>query len=543
MQKNQLKLLILLGFQRAVPYLYTMVETLQNLSQKELLELLEKQLKKAEELQQQSTGLQQHNEKLLEENLKLKALVEKLQKLAYGKKRERFQQSDQPQLPFSMPAEELKWLQEETVEKITYERKKGSPAKHPGRTPLPDNLPVQEVHIHPEGDLTNMICIGQEVTEELEIKPVSVYIRRTIRHKYKAKDADTFLIAPLPERLFPRCMAGTSLIASILVDKYAYHMPYYRQAQRFKWGDIPIPATTIEGWGRQGLEVLNILYEFLLKRTRAKGYLQADESPIKVQDGIKEGSCHQGYYWVYYCPLDSTVLFNYQPGRGAIAAANVLDGFQGFLQTDGYGVYDKIGKREGVTHVGCWAHARREFHNALTNDKDTASIALGFIQALYKIEEDAKERNLTPAERKELRLSKALPQMNAFGKWLKDEYYSGKVLPKSAMGKAIVYTVERWEKLNAYLNDGSIEIDNNLVENAIRPLALGRKNYLFAGSHEAAARAACIYSFFAMCKKEEVDPLQWMIYVFDNLRDTKMTELEHLFPAAYKKHLSESSTD
>ena len=127
--------------------------------------------------------------------------------------------------------------------------------------------------------------------------------------------------------------------------------------------------------------------------------------------------------------------------------------------------------------------------------------------------------------------------MNAFGKWLKDEYCSGKVLPKSAMGKAIGYTVERWEKLNAYFNDGSIEIDNNLVENAIRPLALGRKNYLFAGSHEAAERAACIYSFFAMCRKEDVNPLEWMIYVFDNLRDTKMTELNHLFPAAYKAHL------
>ena len=406
---NQLKLLILLGLQRAVPYLYTMVETLQNLGQKELLELLEKQLKKTEELQRQSTDIQQEasslqqvNDELTQDNLRLQNLVEKLKKLLTGKQRERFQPSDHPQLPFSMPEEESKQLQERTVEKITYERKKTPKAKHPGRTPLPANLPVEEVHIHPEGDLTNMICIGQEATEELEIKPVSLYIRRTIRHKYKAKDADTFQIAPLPERLFPRCMAGTSLIASILVDKYAYHMPYYRQAQRFKWGDIPIPATTIEGWGRQGLEVLNILYEFLLKRTRAKGYLQADESPIKVQDGIKKGSCHQGYYWVYHCPMDSTVLFDYQPGRGAIAAANVLDGFQGFLQTDGYGVYDKIGKREGVTHVGCWAHARREFHNALTNDKDRASIALSFIQAFYKVEEEARERNLIPSQRKEL---------------------------------------------------------------------------------------------------------------------------------------------
>src|SRR5690606_33584536 len=286
---------------------------------------------------------------------------------------------------------------------------------------------------------------------------------------------------------------------------------------------------------RQGLNILNILYDHLLRETRAKGYLQADESPIKVQDKDKKGSCHQGYYWVYHCPLDGSVLFDYQPGRGSGAAAHVLEGFKGFLQSDGYAVYDKIGMRKEVTHVGCWAHARREFHNALTNDKDRASIAMGLIQSLYKVEADAREAKMSPEQRKELRLAKSLPVINAFGKWMKDELLTGNILPKSAIGKAITYTLDRWDKLGAYLYDGSIEIDNNLVENVIRPLALGRKNYLFAGSHDAARRAASIYSFFAMCRKEEVNPYEWLKYVFENIMETKVTELHKLYPKHYKQ--------
>ena len=229
------------------------------------------------------------------------------------------------------------------------------------------------------------------------------------------------------------------------------------------------------------------------------------------------------------------MLFDYQPGRGSGAAAHVLEGFKGFLQSDGYAVYDKIGMRKEVTHVGCWAHARREFHNALTNDKDRASIAMGFMQSLYKVEADAREQSLGAAERKELRLQKSLPVINVFGKWLADELKAGGILPKSAIGKAIMYTLDRWDKLGAYLHDGSLEIDNNLVENAIRPLALGRKNYLFAGSHDAARRAASIYSFFAMCRKEEVNPFEWLKNVFENILETKVTQLHTLYPKHYKQ--------
>ncbi|RYF84813.1 MAG: IS66 family transposase [Chitinophagaceae bacterium] len=537
-----------------------MLPELDNLSKQALIELIQRQYQQAKDLEnntqelqkntdilerqsrkyeKQSLRLERQSEHLQQENLYLREQIAKLRRMKFGQQRERFIMANQPTLPFELPVEEKKALEEQTTEKITYERKKVSSSTHPGRVPLPEHLPVEEVDIHPEEDTTDMVCIGVEVSEQLEYRPASYVRIRYNRYKYAAKSKEgKILIGSLPAKVIEKGIAGPGLLASILVDKYTDHLPLYRQLQRFKRESIPIAASTLEGWTRQGLKILDILYEHLLRQTRAKGYLQADESPIKVQDKDKKGSCHQGYYWVYHCPLDGTVLFDYQPGRGSGAAAHVLEGFKGFLQSDGYAVYDKIGARDGVTHVGCWAHARREFNNALDNDKDRASIAMGFIQTLYKVEADAREQGLSAAARKELRLQKSLPHLNAFGKWLAEEIRTGTVLPRSATGKAISYTHERWDKLSAYLYDGSLEIDNNLVENAIRPLALGRKNYLFAGSHEAAKRAACIYSFFAMCRKEEVNPFEWLRHVFTNIMDTKVTALHTLYPKYYKENIS-----
>ena len=519
-----------------------MLSELEKLSKQELIALIQQRHQQARKLESQALKLEKQSHKLekqaeylQQENRYLKDQIEKLNRMKFGQQRERFIDPNQASLPFELPVEEQRQIEEQATEKITYERKKASGTNHPGRQPLPDHLPVEEIEIYPEEDTTDMVCIGKEVTEELEYKPASYFIRRYIRYKYAPKNKEGVFIGSLPCRVIDKGIAGPGLLASILVDKYTDHLPLYRQLQRFKRENIPIAASTLEGWTRQGLKILDILYDHLLRQTRGKGYLQADESPIKVQDKDKKGSCHQGYYWVYHCPLDGSVLFDYQPGRGSGAAAHVLEGFKGFLQSDGYAVYDKIGMRKEVTHVGCWAHARREFHNALTNDKDRASIAIGFMQSLYKVEADAREQSLGAAERKELRLQKSLPVINAFGKWLADELKAGGILPKSAIGKAIMYTLDRWDKLGAYLHDGSLEIDNNLVENAIRPLALGRKNYLFAGSHDAARRAASIYSFFAMCRKEEVNPFEWLKNVFENILETKVTQLHTLYPKHYKQ--------
>lgn len=496
------------------------------LSQKEKA-LLEQEEKHGKAVQEYEWAIQKHEN----DSAYYKAQIAQLQRMLFGQKRERFE-GDNAQLPLPFEAGEQQIEQQEAqlAQKIEYVRKKRS--NHKGRIALPDHLPVEEIEIHPEGDLSEMVCIGKETTEELDCVPAKFFIRRYIRYKYAPKNKEGVLIGELPERAIDKGIPGAGLMASILVDKYMDHLPLYRQRQRFLREKIPIAASTLDGWARQGLERLEILYEHLLEDTKAKGYLQADETPIKVLESNKKGACHQGYYWVYHNPMDKTVLFDYQPTRGAKGPERVLTGFKGYLQTDGYVVYDKIGRQSNVTHLACWAHARREFDKAKANDMHRAEIALALIQKLYAVEAEARENGLSIGERKELRLEKSLPFLNALGKWISQEVKS--TLPKSQIGKAMRYAIERWDNLNAYLHDGMLEIDNNLVENAIRPVALGRKNYLFTGSHQAAQRAAMIYSFFAICKKHEVNPYEWLKYVLENIMSTNIQNIRKLYPQNFK---------
>ena len=478
-------------------------------------------------------ALYQGREQVFQQKInELQWQVDQLKRMAFGQKRERFEaDSQQLPLPFEKDEQQLVQQQEELVEKIEYVRKKQSSSAHKGRVALPEHLPVEEVVIYPEGDLAEMSCIGKEVTEELECVPAKLFIRRYIRYKYAPKNKEGVVIGELPERIIDKGIPGPGLLASILVDKYMDHLPLYRQRQRFLRENIPIAASTLDGWCRAALEKLQILYDHLLEDTKTKGYLQADETPIKVLDKDKKGATHQGYYWVYHSPIDKTVLFDYQPTRSASGPDRILSGFKGYLQTDGYKVYEKIGRKAGVTHLACWAHARREFEKALDNDKAKASIALLYIQQLYAVEVRAREEKLTPQQRKELRLEKSLPILNDLGKWISKEVKT--TLPKSPIGKAMRYSQDRWDALSAYLYDGMLEIDNNLVENAIRPVALGRKNYLFAGSHQAAQRAAMIYSFFAICKKHGVNPFQWLKYTLENIMSINHKNIRDLYPQNY----------
>ena len=470
----------------------------------------------------------------------LEGILAKFQKMLFGQKRERFESSDQLSLPFETTDEQQQAMEQELTEKVEYVRRK-SGSTHPGRTKLPEHLPVEEIELYPDGNLEEMTCIGKEITEELDYKPAQFIIRRYIRYKYASKSKEgksPIAIAPLPCRLIDKSMAGTGLLASILTDKYVDHLPLYRQLQRFKREKIPIAASTLDGWVSQSLNRLEILYDWLLKDTRSKGYLQVDETTIRVLDNTKKKETHQGYYWVYHNPLDGCVLFDYQKGRGKEAPKKLLEGFNGYLQSDGYPTYKKYGKQQGVTHLCCWAHARREFFDAQQNDKSNAELALTFIKKLYKVEDHCREKNLSSEDRKAYRLDKALPILDAFSIWLKENY--PKMLPSSSIGMAMAYTMKRWEELTNYLKDGMLEIDNNACENKIRPTALGRKNYLFAGSHDAAQRAAMIYSFFAMCKIEDVNPQQWLKYVFDHIMDTNIQKIHELLPKNYKLSLEKN---
>ncbi|MFD1771691.1 IS66 family transposase [Sphingobacterium suaedae] len=494
-----------------------METALENLSKEDLLKVISSR----------EQALVERDEKIdyLESQL---AMYKRMQ---FGQKRERFEgDPNQTMLPFEAEPAEVVQQQEEIKEKIEYVRKRPN---HKGRAKLPAHLPVEEVEIHPEGDLSEMVCIGKEITEELECQPAKFYIKRYIRYKYAAKDKSAVAIAELPERVIDKGIPGASLLAMILTAKYIDHLPLYRQKQIFARENIQIPSSTIEGWTKQALEKLEPLYQKLVFDTKVQGYLQVDETPIKVLDSDKKGAAHQGYYWVYHAPLERTVLFDYSPTRGGVAAAPMLGDFKGYLQTDGYAVYEKYGKKKEVTHLACWAHARREFEKALDNDKARAEKALLMIQQLYAVERQAKEGKLDAEQTKECRLAESLPIINELGKWIFEEIK--RTLPKSQIGKAMAYAYARWDALSAYLYDGNLHIDNNLVENAIRPVALGRKNYLFAGSHEAAQRAAMIYSFFAICKKHEVNPFQWLMHTLENIMSINHKNLKDLYPQNFKK--------
>jgi len=460
----------------------------------------------------------------------LKTQVEMLRRMQFGQKRERFEgDPNQIALPFEALPTETQQQQEEIKEKIEYTRKRPN---HHGRAALPAHLPVEEIEIHPEGDLSEMVCIGKEITEELECVPARFFIKRYIRYKYTTKDGEGVVIGQLPERVIDKGIPGSGLLASILTDKYLDHLPLYRQKQRFARENIQIASSTIEGWTKEALIKLHPLYEQLVFDMKSKGYLQVDETPIKVLESDKKGACHQGYYWVYHSPLDNITLFDYQPTRGSAGVKGMLDSFRGYLQTDGYAVYDKYSKRKDITRLACWAHARREFERALENDKIRAEYVLTLIQKLYATERKAKQEKMGATQTKELRLTESLPILNQLGKWIFEQIKN--TLPKSPIGKAMLYAYARWDALSAYLYDGNLCIDNNPVENAIRPVALGRKNYLFAGTHEAAQRAAMIYSFFAICKKHQINPFQWLKYTLENIMTINHKKLAELFPHNYK---------
>lgn len=497
-----------------------------------------------EELLEITKKMESENEDLVKTNQKMEARLNDMQfqldqmkRLIFGFKRERFiKNTDENQLtlPFDVPPETEVEKQQET---ITYTRAKNKRKNHPGRMSLPDHLPVKEIVIEPEEDTTGMKCIGQEITDQLEIIPAKLFIQRYIRNKYiKSEDEEGLthkgIIAPLPVFPIEKGMAGPGLLAQIMIDKFVDHLPIYRQIERFKREGIKIPSSTINGWQESVSNLLWPLYENLKRRVLQQGYLQVDETPIQVLDKTKKGKTHRGYHWIYYSPLERMVLFDYQHGRSREGPSRLLKNFSGYLQTDGYTVYDLIGQRKSITHLNCMAHARRGFEKALPYEMEKAEYAMGMFQKLYAIEREARDGNLSPQQRYELRLDKALPIINELGKWIVETYKN--VLPKSPIGKAVAYCIPRWDNLINYLHDGSLEIDNNLAENAIRSIALGRKNYLFAGSERGAERAAMFYSFLGTCKKNNVNPFEWLKKVLEVIPEHKVSMLHELLPQNLK---------
>jgi hypothetical protein len=270
------------------------------------------------------------------------------------------------------------------------------------------------------------------------------------------------------------------------------------------------------------------LYEALRAEVLKAGYLHADETPIKVMSKEKKGETHRGYYWVYQDSLAKQVFFDYQEGRGREGPTEVLKDFTGYLQTDGFTVYDRFDKQDGVTLLHCMAHARRKFNDALDNDEARANHALQEIQKLYAIERTCKEQGLDATQIYEVRQKQSLPILIELGTWMKEQY--AQVLQRGVIGDALAYSIKRWDRLMIYTSNGILNIDNNPVENSIRPVALGRKNYLFAGSHEAAKRSGMLYSLLGTCKMHEIEPTAWLKEVLKRIPSHPINRIKELLP-------------
>lgn len=459
--------------------------------------------------------------------MQAKEELAQLKRLIYGNKSERFEVqpiANQLQLDLEDQTREEAPVAVET-EKISYERKK---KKAVARHPLPEHLPRTQIVIQPDVDTTGMVCIGEEVTELLAKQPSTFFVLQIIRKKWAKADGSGVVIGKLPSRAIEKGIAHESLLTYILVSKFVDHQPLHRLAQIFLRQGVRIPRSTISDWVAACCRLLQPLYEALKKELLLNEYLQVDESPIKVLDKTKKKTTHRGYQWVYLSKDQKLVLFDYRKGRGRDGPKQMLKNFKGYLQTDGYSVYEEFDKNPNITLLSCMAHARRKFDQAKEHDLERASYFLSQVQLLYHLEASLREQNADWDKRYLARQELALPILKQLGNWLKTQY--PQVLPRSAIGKAIYYSLKRWDLLCRYTEHGGLEIDNNLIENQIRPLALGRKNYLFAGSHQGAQNAAIMYSLFGSCKLNGLDPFQWLYAVLDKIQDYPINKIADLLP-------------
>lgn len=460
--------------------------------------------------------------------------LNRLKRLIAGSKRERFapiENGSQIALGLIPEADESPGVIQ--TEEVTYTRHKPKPKHTPhGRNPLPSHLPRKEIIIEPEQDTTGMNRIGEEVTEELEYKPGTLYVNRYVRPKYARQNGDGVLIGMLPVRPVEKGKFGPGFLANLAISKYVDHMPLYRQRKQLLRQKVNLPASTLGDAISSTCELLMPLYELQREIVLQANYLMADETGIRVQDSQTKGKCHHGYFWVYYDPLEPIAFFDYRETRARAGPEEMLADFSGYLQTDGYQGYDEFGARDSIIHLACFAHARRYFTDALPNDAARAEWMLLRIQKLYDVERQARESVYTHEQRYQLRQAEALPVLSEMQEWL--DSHRHKVMPKSAIGKAVAYMLKYWQRLNVYTTNGMLEIDNNLIENAIRPVALGRRNYLFAGSHDGAHRAALIYSLVITAQLHSHEPFEYLRDVIIRLPEHPHKQLSELLPQNWR---------
>jgi transposase len=471
------------------------------------------------------------------ENELLRQKIDLLVRRVFGSSSERLDRAQLElllQLPESLP-------QPEPVEPATFKpASRSSSQERPPR--LPENLPVVEEVIDPEPvkvQPEQWRCIGQEVSEQLDFEPARFLRRRTIRRKYVHRvDLNRApLIAPLPERLLDRSLPAAGLLAHILVSKYCDHLPLYRQEQIYaQRHGVHLPRQTLARWVGLAADWLKPIYEHIRTGVMAGGYVQVDETPIDyLEPG--HGRTRQGYLWTGSRP-GGDVFYRWEKSRATACLDNVVPAnFTGTLQCDGYSAYRAFANSRGgaIELAGCWAHVRRKFYDALEPSPRTAGWIVRHIQHLYRVEADLREHRAGPRLRQAVRASQSRPIVERIQRALIRLKANGRHLPQSLLAQAMDYALGQWSTLTVYLDDGRVEIDNNLVENAIRPTAIGKKNWLFVGDADAGERSAIIYTIIESCRRRGLDPYAYLREVLTRLPNMTNHQIPEVTPQAWAK--------
>lgn len=427
-------------------------------------------------------------------------------------------------------------------EAITGESEPKTPTKKAGRKPLPPELPrINIIHDLPEHEkLCDCGCqkveIGEDISEELEIIPAKVVVNRHHRKKYACKACEgKIAVASAPEKLLPKSNASAGLLAHLVVAKYQDGLPLYRMETIFQRMGIHLPRNTVANWMVQCSDKLQPLYNLMNDRLLESGYLHMDETTVQVLKEPDKQAESKSYMWVRKAgdPDRPVILFDYAPSRSGSVVELLLPDYQGYLQTDDYAGYHQTGNQPGITHLGCMAHARRKFVEAqkVTKNKSgkagKADMAIAMIKKLYQIEQQIKDK--APEDRYKIRQEKSLPQLEKLKDWLDKSLQN--TLPKGKLGEALAYLFKNWEKLIRYTKDGRLNIDNNPVENAIRPFAIGRKNWMFSNSQAGAKASAMLYSMIETAKANGLEPYTYLRTVFTRLPTCQTIEdFEQLLP-------------
>jgi len=418
---------------------------------------------------------------------------------------------------------------------------KSSPRRrrHPGRTPLPAHLPRREEIVACEPSQCRCGCcgaekklIGFEQTEELAVIPAQYYVRLIKREKRACPEhpEDGVATAPVPPKILPKAKVSSELLIEMAVAKYRDHKPLYRQAMSLESdAGVELDQQTICGWMMSFGELLRPVAKAQWADLLVGGYIQADETPVPVRGS---GGYRQAWMWEYGRPK-GPVIFEFSTSRGRDGPRELLKKFGGLLQHDDYAGYNGVGGN-GVVHLGCWAHSRRKFFEAHQLDKDNAALrgVIETIKDLYAVEADAREQNLDSAERSAMRKQRSAPILESLKS--KITALRASALPASKAAEACNYALGNWGLLTRYVDHGLAEIDNNWAENAIRPLALGRKNWLHIGSEAAGPKVAAIVSIFATCKRLDIDVRAYLLDVLVKLPAWPINRVAELTPTAWK---------